>query len=207
MAIANNFFAAAYPEPWQVLGVKLRPFSLGHYLKLSRLGCAFVSDKEEHATLSDLLLGVVVCSMPTTVDQEQDPFWQWLGRRSGGWRWQCYRAWQWLRRKPVASPAEYDAFVWGRKVGEIDLSEKVRLFADYMDKCSAAPAYVEEHQSGPPKASGAHWTQAVLASLVSKCGYTMQEALNVPVSRALADFLKQAETDGAVRLIPEEAFA
>lgn len=206
MAIANNFFAAAYPEPWQVLGVKLRPFSLGHYLKLSRLGCAFVSDKEQTATLSDLLLGVVVCSMPTTVDQDQDPFWRWLGRRSGGIRWQVYRAFQWLRRKPVASPAEYDAFVWGRKVGEIDLGQKVRMFADYMDQCSSAPPYVEEHQSSPPKASGAHWTQAVLSSLVSKCGYTMQEALNVPVSRALADFIKQAETDGAVRILPEGAF-
>lgn len=205
MAIANNFFSAAYPEPWQVLGVKLRPFSLGHYLKLSRLGCAFVSDKEESATLSDLLLGVVVCSMPTATMPENDPFWQWLGRTEGGWRWKLYRFWQIIRRKPVASPAEYDAYLWGKRTGEIDLQAKVKMLAEYIDKHSAPPPYVEEHQSTPPKASGAHWTQSVLSCLVGKCGYTMEEALNVPVSRALADYIKQAETDGTVRILPAEA--
>lgn len=206
MAIANNFFAAACPEPWQVLGVKLRPFSLGHYIKLSRLGCAFVSEKETQATLSDLILGCVVCSMPTAVDQEQDPFWQWLGRTRGGLRYRLYCVKQWLLRKPKATPAEYDAFLWGQSIGAIDLGAKVELFASYMDQCSAAPPYVEERgQSSKP--SGAHWTQAVLSSLVSKCGYTMEEALNVPVSRALADFIKQAESDGMVRIIPQEVFA
>jgi hypothetical protein len=205
MAISTDFFSAAYPEPWQVLGVKLRPFSLGHYLKLSRLGCAFVSDKEETATLSDLLLGVVVCSMPTKPVVEDDPFWQWLGRQRGGWRHRIYSIIQRLRRKPAASPAEYDAFLWGKRVGEIDLPGKVKIFADYIEQHSAAPAYVEEHKTIAPKISGAHWTQSVLSCLVSKCGYTMEEALNVPVSRALSDFLKQAESDGAVRLLPAEA--
>ena len=205
MAISSNFFAAAYPEPWQILGVKLRPFSLGHYLKLSRLGCAFVSDKEETASLSDLLLGIVVCSMPTTVDSDKDPFWKWLARTRGGFRYRCYTIKQRLLRKPAATPAEYDAFRWGRRMGEIDFPAKVKLFSDYLDANSSAPAYIEERQATPPKASGAHWTQSVLSALVSKAGYTMEEALNVPISRALADYLKQAESDGAIRLLPEGA--
>ncbi len=92
-------------------------------------------------------------------------------------------------------------------MGEIDLPERVKMFSDYMEACSAMPAYVEEHQSTPPKASGAHWAQSVLACLVAKCNYDMRDALNVPMSRALADFLKQAETDGAVRILPPEALA
>ncbi len=207
MAVSANFFAAAYPEPWQVLGVKLRPFSLGHYIKLSRLGCAFVAEQEQTATLSDLLLGVVVCSMPTAVEQDKDEFWKWLARTEGGWRWKIYRFYQWLRSKPIATPAEHEAFLWGKRVGEIDFPAKVKLFSDYMDACSVAPPYVEEQQSTPPKPSGAHWTQKVLAALVSKCGYTMDEALNVPISRALSDFIKQAETDGVVRILPAEALA
>ena len=207
MSVSADFFAAAYPEPWQVLGVKLRPFSLGHYIKLSRLGCAFVSDKEEHATLSDLLLGIVVCSMPNHVDQSRDEFWQWLSRTEGGWRWKLYKFGQWLRSKPVASPAEHDAFVWGKQIGEVDLPSKVKLFADYLDACSVSPAYVEENKDTPSKPSGAHWTQSVLSALVSKCGYTMEEALNVPISRELSDFIKQAESDGAVRILPPEALA
>jgi hypothetical protein len=31
--------------------------------------------------------------------------------------------------------------------------------------------------------------------------------LNVPISRALSDFIKQAETDGAVSILPSEAIA
>lgn len=207
MAIADNFFAAAYPEPWQILGVKLRPFSLGHYIKLSRLGCAFVSEAEERATMSDLVLGVIVCSMPTTVDTDVDPFWKWLNRTRGGWRYTIYKLTKRILRQKFATPAEYDAFLWGKQMGAIDFSAKVKMFSDYMDKCSAMPAYVEEHRDTPAKASGAHWCQSVLSALVSKCGYTMEEALNVPVSRALSDFIKQAETDGAVRILPVEAIA
>ena len=207
MAIADNFFAAAYPEPWQILGVKLKPFSLGHYIKLARLGCAFVSEKEERATLSDLLLGVVVCSMPTTPDPDNDPFWIWLNRTKGGWRYSLYKITKRILRQKYSTPAEYDAFVWGKKMGAIDFAAKVTMFSDYMDKCSAMPAYVEEKRDQPPKVSGAHWCQSVLSALVSKCGYTMEEALNVPVSRALSDFIKQAESDGAVRILPPEALA
>lgn len=207
MAIADNFFSAACPEPWQVLGVKLRPFSLGHYIKMARLDCAFVSETARTATLPDLLLGVIVCSMPTEVDQEHDPFWRWLGRRRGGWRWEAYRLGKWFVRKPAASPAEYDAYLWGKRIGGVDLAEKVKLFSDYMESCSAMPPYVEEGCGGAGKISGAHWTQSVLSSLVSRCGYNMREALNVPLSLALADFIKQAETDGAVRILPGEAVA
>lgn len=207
MAIADNFFAAAYPEPWQILGVKVRPFSLGHYIKLSRLGCAFVSEKETTATLADLILGVIVCSMPTTVDPSADPFWQWMNRKSGGWKYFFYKHRKILMGKKFATPAEYEVFLWGKKMGAIDFAQKVKMFSAYMDSHSAMPAYVEERPDSQSKPSGAHWSQSVLSSLVSKCGYTMEEALNAPVSRALSDFLKQAESDGAVRLIPSEALA
>lgn len=205
MAIANDFFAAAYPEPWQILGVQLRPFSLGHYLKLSRLNCAFVSETETNASLSDLLLGVVVCSMPTHVDQAKDPFWQWLGRKHGGLRYRLYKVKQRLFRRAVATPAEYDAYLWGKRIGKIDFASKVKMFSDYMDKCSACQPYVEEKTDAQPKVSGAHWAQSVLSALVAKCGYDMETALNVPISRALADFLKHAESEGTIRLLPSEA--
>ena len=129
--------------------------------------------------------------MPTTVDQSADPFWQWLGREHGSWRYRLYSFKQRLFRRKVATPAEYDAYLWGKRLGQIDVPAKVKLFSDYLDAHSAAPPYVEEKQSAPPKPSGAHWTQSVLSALVSKCGYTMEEALNVPVSRALSDFIKQ----------------
>lgn len=204
MAIAKDYFAAACPEPWQILGVKLKPFSLGHYIKLHRLGCAFVSEIDTEAGLQDLVMAVVVCSMSSDADQDEDQFWTWLNRRTGGLRYRLYRLKQKLFGKSIATPAEFDVYRWGKRVGEVDVAEKVKMFSQYMELCSAMPAYVEETKTGA-KESYAHWAQSVLHALVSKCGYSINEAMNAPMSRAMADFIKQAEVDGVVRILPSEA--
>lgn len=205
MATTSTYFDAAYPAPWQVLGVPLKPFSLGHYVKLYRLGCAFVADEVKPATLGDLLLGVAVCSMDSHPDPSRDPFWLWLNRAEpeGYWSRLWYRA-----RKKVCkgfvTPAELDMFKFGKRIGTIDFGEKARLFAEYIALHSKVPAYWEGDSSGDGKKSGAHWSQAVLHTLTSKCGYTQEEAHNVPLSRALADFFKYAESEGGLRLMTQE---
>ena len=203
MASTSNYFDAAYPEPWQVLGVNLKPFSLGHYIKLYRLGCAYVADETKQPTLGDLVLGVAVCSMGSHQDPAKDPFWIWLNREEpGGWRKWFYRLCKKLGKK-VPSPAELDMALFGRAVGMFDFADKARLFADYIDAHSKAPAYWETgKQDGG--GNGGHWSQSVLHVLVSKCGYTQEEAHNVPLSKALADFFKHAESEGAVRIMTEQ---
>jgi len=202
--MANTYFEAAYPAPWQVLGVPLKPFSLGHYIKLHRLGCAFVADDAMPATLKDLVLGVAVCSMPSHPDASCDPFWNWISRAEPeGWlesRWyklRCKLAI--LFKSKLLSPAELDMVRFGRRVGVVNLPEKVSLFAEYINAHAKAPAYWEDGADG--KKSGAHWSHAMLAALVSKCGYTQEEAHNVPMSKALADYFKYAEGEGCVRLM------
>jgi len=124
---AASYHDAAFPEPWQVLGLRLRPFSLGHYLKLRRLGCAFVADDTQRATIGDLLLGVIVCSMPTNPDPTQDPFWNWVGRDKpsgiAGWLYPVYRWWQKRKGREALTPAEIDVLRWGRKVGMFDFRD------------------------------------------------------------------------------------
>ncbi len=196
-----NYFSAAYPEPWQVLGVKLLPFSFGHYIKLHRLGCAFVAETEQPATIGDLLLGIVVCSMRSNPDPEQDPFWQWLHRdKPEG----LFAKLRWIIRRHKMTPAEYEILTWGRRVGVFDLNTKAQMFAGYIKEHSAVPAYVEEPMDTPPRESGAHWAQSVIAALVAKCGYTQLEAYNVPMPKAMQDFFKHAESEGSIRLLPQE---
>ena len=197
----STYFAAAYPEPWQVLGVNLLPFSFGHYLKLHRLGCAFISEKEEQATIGDLLLGIVVCSMRSNPDPQLDPFWVWLHRDRPESVLQ--RLW-WKINRNKLTPAEYEIMTWGRKVGIFELKEKAGLFSKYIEHHSQMPAYVEEPSDTPPRESGAHWAQSVIGSLVSKCGYTQIEAYNVPMPKAMSDFFKHAESEGSIRLLSQE---
>src|SRR5690348_11829794 len=56
-------FAAAIPEPYQILGLKLLPLSIGRYRLLRRFEVAFVSEEETSATVEDLIRGLVICSL------------------------------------------------------------------------------------------------------------------------------------------------
>ncbi|MDA7624668.1 hypothetical protein N8697_00700 [bacterium] len=55
-----GFHQAAIPDSWQVLGVKLRPLSLGHLILLHRYESAFVSGGLP--TPADLVMSVLICS-------------------------------------------------------------------------------------------------------------------------------------------------
>lgn len=204
----NTYSEAAYPAPWQVLGVALKPFSLGHYIKLNRLGCAFVADETKNATLGDLLLGVAVCSMDSHPDAGKDPFWQWLSRSApegkfAGWWYRLRCRIARMFRQQLLTPAELDMMRFGRKCRGFDFPSRAQLFADYISAHSKAPAFWESDNQGG-KGSGAHWSHAMMQVLVSKCGYTLEEAHNAPLTRAMADFFKYIESEGGCRLMSEE---
>ena len=128
---------AAIPEPCQILGLKLRPFCLGHHLLMSRFGVAFASDSEVIAELNDLVLGVLICSM------QYEEFLNWIDRRE----------------------ARVEIMEWGKKIGlEFNFQEKVSLFNKYLSEAYHQPAVIFEGQSSE---SGAHWSQVLKVSLVN----------------------------------------
>lgn len=204
-----NYFTAAYPEPWQILGVNLKPFSVGHFIKLKRLGCAFVAEDSTPATIGDLLLGIIVCSMSSDPDPEQDEFWRWYHRESphgiyGGLMWRLKKVAARILGKQMLTPAEYDVYQFGRRVGQFDLEEKCKLFQRYVaDNTIALPHWIEPPK-GDEKKSGAHWVHSMVSCLSSHCGYSAKEAYNTTFAKALADYLKHAESNGIVRLMTEE---
>lgn len=193
---AKNYFDAAFPAPWQILGVPLKPFSLGHYLKLRQFDSPFVSDETKPAEVGDLLLGILVCSMASHPDPSQDEFYQWWNEPAQ------FSLWAWMFNKKPMTPAEHQIVGWGRKIKTFDASEKIKLFAEYIKAHSEAPGYwvLEE----PKSRSGAHWVHGTIAGLCSQCGYSQLEAYNVPLSKALQDFLKACEDTGAIRLMTED---
>lgn len=58
-----DYYTARLPEPTTILGLKLRPFSLGHLLLLHRIRSYFVGE-DEKLTYEDLALSVLICSQP-----------------------------------------------------------------------------------------------------------------------------------------------
>lgn len=166
------------PEPFRILGLKLKPFSLGHYFWLRRFDCAFVADGASHATREDLIFGVLACSMGF---EEFGVF---------------------IERKDFLEQVN----AWGKQTGIFDLKEKVALFESYLAAATKQPAYwIEDDDDG---SAGGHWSQAMLLTLTGDLNYSRSEALNMPLAQAFADFYKHAESLGFVRLMsPEEEAA
>lgn len=59
--MTDAFYLAAIPDSWEILGVKLRPFSLGHVILLHRINSPFVVESKT-INFDDIALAVLICS-------------------------------------------------------------------------------------------------------------------------------------------------
>lgn len=173
MTKAASYFTAAVPEPCRVLGLLLKPFSLGHYLILSRFNSAFVDEGPRDATRDEVVFAVLVCHF--TYGQFFD----------------------FIAQKDFAAQVK----AWGKQQGVFSIKEKAAILQKYISEASEMPGFVFEEEGSK---SGAHWAQTVKVAVVGHCGYTHDEAMNAPLRQVLADFLKHAESNGAVTILSDE---
>lgn len=113
------FFKAAIPEPFVILGLRLKPFSLGHYILMNRFEVAFVAAGEATADIPDLVLGVLICS------KTYDDFLAFIDRED------C--------QKQVEE--------WGEKIGMFEFVDKVKIFSEYIAHHSEIPKFVYETET------------------------------------------------------------
>lgn len=117
--MTNDFHAVAIPEPTTILGVRLRPLSLGHIIILGRVKSSFVTQGES-TTLDDLALSVLICSL--TYKRGVDLF-----NRTDLPR--LFRRWH---RKLIGR-------LWWKQT--IDYQKKAEEFAEYIKRGSEIPNY------------------------------------------------------------------
>jgi len=110
------YVQAAIPEPYRVLGKRLKPFCLGHQLLLERFGCSFASGGPHG--FADLILGVFICSQ--TYEQALES----LNSR-----------WVLLRVK-----------LWGLFWRRFDYIEKIKLFDLYVSEAKQQPQFWIERE-------------------------------------------------------------
>lgn len=172
------YFTAAIPEPFRILGLKLKPFSLGHYILLKRFNNPFVADEPAGATRDALIFACLICSM----------------------------AYQEFLEFIEAPDYIKQVQKWGKKVGIFDLPSKVELFQRYITEGSKEPQYFVTDKSDN-KPTSAHWSQSLFIALTTQCGYSRQEALNSPLSQCFADWMSFAEAQGLVEMVTDEDIA
>lgn len=183
----RDFFAAAIQEPTTILGVRLRPFSLGHLIILQRLKSAFVTDGEE-MTIHDLALSVLVCSLPYTegcalFNRTDLPkfFLNWHSQLIGGWRA------RWGFRKPIV----------------IDYPKKVREFSDYLSRGSQVPCY--SYDPGKFSAMECPSVQIVKVTLMRDMHIPEAELMDRPWAICLWDFVTLRALAGQVDMVNSDA--
>jgi len=181
--VLTNYTKAMLPEHYTILGVRLKEYSLGHYFLMARFDCGFIDDDENRkGDFTDLLLALAICS------RTYEEFIEF-----------------------IKDEKEFNAWTsnWGNEVKkalqkkQINMVAKLLMFKNYMK--SGIPKdgdirYWKSEESEDAKQSGAHWSQVIYTTAVSKLGYTSSEALNLPLSRLMWDYFKYIESEGAVEL-------
>lgn len=110
--------AATVPQPWQILGTPLRPFSLGHHLLLRKMGLPFAGNSEADCGPEDVLLGVAVCAA--------DPLEAMEAFLAGDWP-QIFKRWRARLRGP-----------WWRR-NKLNLWRAEVMFREYLKEGYALP--------------------------------------------------------------------
>jgi len=182
------FLAAAFPEPFRILGCDLLPFSVGHHMLLAQLGNRFVATEEQPGAI-DVFQLLFVCSRPyarAAAGVRGRPFRRFL---------QCIEARLLIRK----------VLVW---LGLLNVqSVEPRAFVD------AISAYLLAHSKGPELAPdigqtkrepGTPFIQFVSITLLSRLNHTFTEAMAKPWGHALHDVFAFWELEGRIRLVSQE---
>ena len=198
-------FKAAIPEPYRILGLRLLPLSIGRYRLLQRFECAFVSETETTAEISDLIIGVLICSMRCdrflSFYESKD-----FSREIAKWAFRIGATPPWYLRGKWGRiiSATFIGRHW-RKDHSFNFVQKMQLFRNYVTEAQTVPVYHPVDDSS--RCSSAHWSTNVEIVLRSDLGWTLEEISESPLTKALSDYFKHLENQGLVRIFDEADLA
>lgn len=199
MASFSDYAESFVPKRYVILGVELKPLSLGHYLLMRKFGSNFATD-EDGATVGydDFMLSLVICSMSYNefldfIDNKE------YGRPVKKW----YAPWcvdnNYFINTLKKQGKKLAKRIKKEKISMNDLKAKMDMFVQYLKEGTETPKYWDGENEG--KESGAHWSQSVFTTAISELNYTRNEALNTPLRQLFNDFFKYAESQGSVQLM------
>lgn len=180
---SDGFYEAAIPEPFRVLGLRLRPLSMGHLILLHRIGSPYIaeaSEAENGNAIGNLAIAALVCSMTFQegVELLNTPD---LGRQIAAWGRRI--------RKPH----------WWSREQKIDWAEKHQLFADYIRHSTDLPGHYWTREDG--FTVQAPYVQIIKVQLMLKLHFTEAELMDRPWRLCLWDMLTVRALEGDLRFV------
>lgn len=188
--MTEPFYLAAIPEQWEILGLKLRPFSLGHVILLHRIGSPFLGEESSRSAFDDLALAVLLCSETyenglAILNEPHLPklLNNWADRLTGMNRWSVRHGF--------------------RKAKPIEFAAPAIEFSDYIREHSKIPNY----DFNPADFRELHCPepQLVKVTLMRDMHFTEAELLDRCWGLCLWDFVTLRALSGSVKMIDQRA--
>jgi len=201
----DNYVKSAIPEPYTIMGLRMQPFSLGHLFLMTRFGCSYSSDDiTKKAGLGDFILALTICSRnyKDNIDFFNNDIVYDNKLRN------CYESIL-SRITNVGVPQRWikrwiNKVKWQLRFNkQFDVMEHMLTFDKYRKDGLIIPKFWESGEE-TSKTSGSHWSQGVLYILTSELGYSYNEAMDLPLSRALVEYFKCMEAHGAITFMDDD---
>jgi hypothetical protein len=183
----RDIFERTSPAPTTLLGLKLRPFALGHLILLHRVESAFAVGGLP--SYDDLALAVFICSRPyaDALAGFSDPD---LPREMKRWA------------RKLTHPGWFGRF---RQPQPIDLPAKWAEFQDYLDRNSLRFEKGKDFITDDSRTRKVElpFVHAVRVRLQSKMRFSDAEILDRSWALCLLDYFILADADGVLQLTGE----
>jgi len=181
------FYLAAIPEPRTILGLKLRPLSLGHIILLNRVGSPFFTEGEP--SFADLATAVLICSLPYKegLDVLNDP-----GIDSFMSKW----------HNRITGSDSVLVRLGFKKPQLIDFPAKFKAFSDYISEHTKTPFY--RYEPGDFRPMDCPYSQVIKITLMRDLNITEAELLDRSWLMCLWDFVTLKAMAGHVIMGGEE---
>ncbi len=168
---------AALPAPTRILGLLMRPYSLGHELHLLREQNPILSGGSDNVTRSDLAQAVLICSQ--TFEECRQMSFDWL---------------LWLK-----------LYSWRRRVRKYPTGTHVQAFHEYRrDGSRQLPASSTPRADRPPgRAAGAPFLLRLYQFIVIQLREPIDRAWDYPLGLAQMQFATYWEEQGGFDVMNE----
>lgn len=191
------FLRALHPAPYRILGIELRPFSLGHSLLLHDIGSPFVAEELREFTVHDLFIALSICALPYEKGKA-------LGEDAKGWKKKCD---EWVAKNIRHNCGGLWSRLWriarGKPLPDWDIANDVRAFFRYLSEGNARPDYKAE-PGNDMAFLYSPWQLRMMVKLRREFGMTRSEILDMPLAEAWWMYLGAVEADGSIQICTED---
>lgn len=185
--MTDEFYSVAIPEQRQILGLPLKPLSLGHLILLHRLKSCFVC--EGNPGYEDLAIGALICSLSyedglqAINDPDTPKFLKLLAEKITGIR-------------------DLSVRLGFRKPRVIDIKANIEAFSNYIREGSSIPYY--SYTPGDFKDIDCPSVQIVKVTLMRDMKFSESEILNRSWALCLWDFVTLRALKGEVQMVERD---